>query len=89
MGGKPLKNLFCCYQPKAENMGDELQPVSENYNIEQINSKQTTDLLETDERTVLINGKCTYKRNESPQPVEVTNMKLNDIKSLKHDPFVV
>ncbi|OZC12637.1 hypothetical protein X798_00268 [Onchocerca flexuosa] len=76
MGGKPLRNLLCCYHPKTEDIKDDLRPISgcydQTYNIEQINPKQNIDLWKTNKTK-----KCTYKRNESPQPVEVANFKLN------------
>ncbi|KAM3721066.1 Rho GTPase-activating protein [Dirofilaria immitis] len=84
MGGKPLRNLLCCYHPKAEDIRDELRPISgcynQTYNAEQISPKQNIDLMRTNKAITLINEKCTYKRNESPQPVEVANLKPNGIK---------
>uniref|UniRef100_A0A1I7VYC3 Uncharacterized protein n=1 Tax=Loa loa TaxID=7209 RepID=A0A1I7VYC3_LOALO len=83
MGGKPLKSLLCCYHPKAKNIRNELRSISGYHNqtyIKQINSKQNADLSETDKKIATINEKCTYKRNESPQPVEITNLKLNGAK---------
>lgn len=84
MGGKSLKNLFCCYHSKTEDMKDELRSLSgyhnQTYNIEKINPKQSIDLLGTDKTITLINEKCTYKRNESPQPMEIANLKLNGTK---------
>ncbi|KAL3998438.1 hypothetical protein ACH3XW_15050 [Acanthocheilonema viteae] len=82
MGGKPLRNLLCCYHPKAtEDMKDELRSLSAYHNqschIGQINSDQTIDLLETDQQIALMSEKCTYKRNESPNPMEVVNLKIN------------
>uniref|UniRef100_A0A8R1Y5G3 Uncharacterized protein n=1 Tax=Onchocerca volvulus TaxID=6282 RepID=A0A8R1Y5G3_ONCVO len=85
MGGKPLRNLLCCYHPKTDDIRDDLRPISgcygQTYNIEQINSKQNIDLLKTKKTK-----KCTYKRIESPQPVEVSNFKLNGTQLL---PFLI
>lgn len=79
MSGKLLKNLFCCRHSKAEDMkDDELRPTSARHDqIEQNNSDQTNDLLEIDQRITLMNKKYTYKRNESPYPMEVANLKMN------------
>uniref|UniRef100_A0A0R3RMN7 IstB_IS21 domain-containing protein n=1 Tax=Elaeophora elaphi TaxID=1147741 RepID=A0A0R3RMN7_9BILA len=79
MGGKPLINLLCCHHSRAEDMRDELLSAYRNqsYQSEQIIPDQAIDLLEKDQRIALVNEKCTYKRNESPQPMEAENLKLN------------
>ncbi|EJD75263.1 LIM-9 isoform [Loa loa] len=90
MGGKPLKSLLCCYHPKAKNIRNELRSISGYHNqtyIKQINSKQNADLSETDKKIATINEKCTYKRNESPQPVEITNLKLNGAKDVSSEHY--
>lgn len=44
---------------------------------EQINSHRTIDLFQRDQRISLMGEKCTYKRNESPHPMEVDDLKIS------------
>ncbi|VDK73359.1 unnamed protein product [Litomosoides sigmodontis] len=84
MGGKQLKSFLCCYQSKAEDKKGKLRSPTPAYHDrtcrkEPINPDQATDLFQMDQWMTLMDERCTYKRNESPHPMEVEDLKFSDI----------
>lgn len=83
MIGKRLKNLLCCYHSKPIHLRNDHGVITDSDNdlcrTSDIDREGNIDLLGKNKAKSLINAKCTYKRNDSPQPVEFETLKYNNV----------
>lgn len=78
-GGKPLRRFLCCYHPKIVHGDEDTEEVIyPNTGHGTGSDGRTDEIMKSEKMVVFMDEECTYQRNESPQPDEVFDVKLND-----------